>query len=93
MGLEETVVGIGSKKDNACQMWTLCPHAFYDLTHVSPAVFLFLLKECYYYGMVAFSLQCYLSAKGYDDDFYMFAEMAQLTFLISYFSHSLRQTD
>ncbi|TKY52290.1 Exonuclease mut-7 [Spatholobus suberectus] len=50
MGLEENVAETGYTKDNASQMWTLCTHAFYDLTHVSPVVFLFLLKECYYYG-------------------------------------------
>lgn len=50
MGLEENVAEI---KDNGSQMWTLCTHAFYDLTHVSPVVFLFLLKECYYYGMMS----------------------------------------
>ncbi|KAJ1383486.1 Ribonuclease H-like superfamily [Sesbania bispinosa] len=50
MGLEENAAEIGNKKDNDCQTWTLCKHAFYDLTHVSPVVFLFLLKECYFYG-------------------------------------------
>ncbi|CAA7041960.1 unnamed protein product [Microthlaspi erraticum] len=29
---------------------TLCLHAFSDLTHVSPLVFLYLLKECYIHG-------------------------------------------
>lgn len=31
---------------------TLCLHAFSDLTHVSPLVFLYLLKECYIHGKV-----------------------------------------
>ncbi|RDX91573.1 Exonuclease mut-7-like protein [Mucuna pruriens] len=50
MGLEENVVETSNTKDSNSQMWALCPHTFYDLTHVSPVVFLFLLKECYYYG-------------------------------------------
>ncbi|KAL2325579.1 hypothetical protein Fmac_024637 [Flemingia macrophylla] len=50
MGLEETVEVTSNDKDNASQMWTLCTHAFHDLTHVSPVVFMFLLKECYYHG-------------------------------------------
>lgn len=29
---------------------TLCLHAFSDLTHVSPLVFLYLLKQCYIHG-------------------------------------------
>ncbi|KAL1341448.1 hypothetical protein AAHE18_09G087500 [Arachis hypogaea] len=48
--LEKTVLKMGTKKDNAVGMGTLCTHAFYDLKHVSPAVFLYLLKECYFYG-------------------------------------------
>ncbi|CAN8241377.1 unnamed protein product [Cochlearia groenlandica] len=31
---------------------TLCLHAFSDLTHVSPLVFLYLLKECYIHGRI-----------------------------------------
>jgi len=53
MGLEEKVAKPGNTKDNASQTWTLCTHAFYDLTHVSPVVFMFLLKEYYYYGMIS----------------------------------------
>lgn len=58
MGLdpEEAVDGHG----------TLCLHAFSDLTHVSPAVFLYLLKECYIHGKVltftAFSLSKILTS-------------------------------
>ncbi|KAH7835353.1 hypothetical protein Vadar_025392 [Vaccinium darrowii] len=29
---------------------TICLHAYHDLSHVSPVVFLYLLKECYAYG-------------------------------------------
>ncbi|ESW16981.1 hypothetical protein PHAVU_007G200000 [Phaseolus vulgaris] len=50
MDLEEKVAKTGNTNDNASQTWTLCTHAFYDLTHVSPVVFMFLLKEYYYYG-------------------------------------------
>ncbi|KAK7356137.1 hypothetical protein VNO80_15403 [Phaseolus coccineus] len=50
MDLEEKVAKTGNTKDNASQTWTLCTHAFYDLTHVSPVVFMFLLKEYYYHG-------------------------------------------
>ncbi|XP_052731277.1 uncharacterized protein LOC108324334 isoform X3 [Vigna angularis] len=50
MGLEEKVAKTCNTKDNASQTWTLCTHAFYDLTHVSPVVFMVLLKEYYYYG-------------------------------------------
>ncbi|XP_054813756.1 uncharacterized protein LOC129314350 isoform X2 [Prosopis cineraria] len=50
MSLEENALEVPDKKDHACQASTLCTHAFYDLTHVSPVVFLYLLKECYFYG-------------------------------------------
>ncbi|KAF7817961.1 Exonuclease mut-7-like isoform A [Senna tora] len=50
MGLKENVSEIHNKKNRACQTSTLCMHAFYDLAHVSPVVFLYLLKECYFYG-------------------------------------------
>jgi hypothetical protein len=53
MGLEENVVEVDSKEDSDCE-WTLCKHTFYDLSHVSPVVFMFMLKECYYYGMNLF---------------------------------------
>lgn len=29
---------------------SISKHAFFDLSHVSPLVFLYLLKECYSYG-------------------------------------------
>ncbi|WJX13345.1 hypothetical protein P8452_03743 [Trifolium repens] len=49
MGLEENIVEVDNKEDSDCE-WTLCKHTFYDLSHVSPVVFMFMLKECYYYG-------------------------------------------
>lgn len=33
----------------------ICLHSFADLSHVSPAAFMYLLKECYIYG-IAFDL-------------------------------------
>lgn len=45
MGLEENVAEVDNK-----ERWTLCKHTFYDLSNVSPVVFMFMLKECYYYG-------------------------------------------
>ena len=53
MGVEENAGQIIGKMGHACQSSTLCMHTFYDLTHVSPVVFLYLLKECYFYGMVS----------------------------------------
>ncbi|KAK7277991.1 hypothetical protein RJT34_23012 [Clitoria ternatea] len=50
MGLEENVAEAGNSEDDGGRMWTLYKHAFYDLRHVSPVVFLYLLKECYFYG-------------------------------------------
>ncbi|KAK1317950.1 hypothetical protein QJS10_CPA05g00286 [Acorus calamus] len=35
----------GQKSDE--QIWTVSLHTFFDLSHVSPATFVFLLKECY----------------------------------------------
>lgn len=49
MGLEENVAEMDKREDSVCQR-TLCKHTFYDLSHVSPVVFLFLLKECYFHG-------------------------------------------
>lgn len=51
MGLAEHVAEIHNKKDHATS--TLCLHAFSDLAHVPPVVFLYLLKECYFYGMIS----------------------------------------
>lgn len=33
---------------------SICLHSFADLSHVSPAAFMYLLKECYIYGMVLY---------------------------------------
>ncbi|XP_058770427.1 uncharacterized protein LOC131644054 [Vicia villosa] len=50
MGVEGNLAEVDMKEDSACQRWTLSRHAFYDLAHVSPVVFMVMLKECYYYG-------------------------------------------
>ena len=52
MGFEETVLKLQVKEEKACEMKTICMHAFTDLTYVSPVVFLYLLKECYVHGKV-----------------------------------------
>lgn len=52
MGVEGNLAEVDNKEDSDCQRWTLCKHTFYDLAHVSPVVFMFMLKECYYYGMI-----------------------------------------
>ncbi|KAF8098282.1 hypothetical protein N665_0269s0008 [Sinapis alba] len=41
---------MGLDPEEAESPGTLCLHAFSDLTHVSPLVFLYLLKECYLHG-------------------------------------------
>ncbi|XP_010259382.1 PREDICTED: uncharacterized protein LOC104598841 [Nelumbo nucifera] len=46
----ESVERVGSEEKEAHQMWTLCLHASSDLSRVSPAVFVYLLKECYAHG-------------------------------------------
>lgn len=55
MGSEENVAETGNEEDSACKAWTLCKHTFNNLAHVSPVVFLFLVKQCYFYGMISFS--------------------------------------
>lgn len=40
------------KSETTHQAWTISMHAFSDLTHVSPVVFLYLLKECYIRGTI-----------------------------------------
>lgn len=56
MGLEEQVTRTRPrtylKKWKAQRPLTICKHAFSDLRHVSPFVFIYLLKECYFKGMV-----------------------------------------
>ncbi|XP_058190029.1 uncharacterized protein LOC131307510 isoform X1 [Rhododendron vialii] len=49
MGLDETVAELGNG-DRTHQARAICLHAYYDLSRVSPVVFLYLLKECYAYG-------------------------------------------
>lgn len=50
MDLDENVTEIEKDDDHA---WTLCVHAFSDLTRVSPVVFVYLLKEAYFCGMIS----------------------------------------
>lgn len=38
----------------------ICLHVFSDLTNVSPAVFIYLLKECYIYGTSLFNLKQFM---------------------------------
>ncbi|XP_008245816.1 PREDICTED: uncharacterized protein LOC103343964 [Prunus mume] len=49
MGLEERV-DTHSKQGKFNQTSTICKHAFSDLTHISPLVFIYLLKACYFNG-------------------------------------------
>lgn len=49
MGLEERIPGKDNNTENN-KAWTICLHAFSDLSHTSPVVFLYLLKECYICG-------------------------------------------
>ncbi|GLT47671.1 hypothetical protein SLA2020_213470 [Shorea laevis] len=50
MGLEENIVRRPDRRNETGQEKTICLHAFSDLAHVSPVVFLYLLKECYFHG-------------------------------------------
>lgn len=51
---EEALSGLRDEEANCPESSaTLCLHAFSDLTHVSPLVFLYLLKECYIHGRVS----------------------------------------
>ncbi|KAK9293341.1 hypothetical protein L1049_021333 [Liquidambar formosana] len=50
MGLEERVPELYDNMDKTHQAWTICMHAFSDLSSMSPVVFLYLLKECYIHG-------------------------------------------
>lgn len=52
MGLDETVAELGNG-DRTHQARAICLHAYYDLSRVSPVVFLYLLKECYAYGKIS----------------------------------------
>ncbi|CAK7340575.1 unnamed protein product [Dovyalis caffra] len=50
MGMEERVAELHDNKEKIDQTLTICAHTFSDLTHTSPVVFLYLLKECYAHG-------------------------------------------
>ncbi|XP_024927020.3 uncharacterized protein LOC107411799 isoform X2 [Ziziphus jujuba] len=50
MGLDKRTAEIQNNNGKAQQTRTVCTHAFYDLTYISPVVFIYLLKECYVYG-------------------------------------------
>ncbi|GFZ07207.1 polynucleotidyl transferase, ribonuclease H-like superfamily protein [Actinidia rufa] len=52
MDLDGRVAELQSE-DRTRQEWAICLHAFSDLSHVSPVVFLYLLKECYACGMIS----------------------------------------
>ncbi|KAF8387785.1 hypothetical protein HHK36_026440 [Tetracentron sinense] len=55
MGSEEKVGEI--QKEKAHQTWTICLHAFSDLSCVSPVVFVYLLKEYYVRGTLKATLK------------------------------------
>ena len=46
---EVTQEGPGTNQHNDER--SICLHAFSDLSHVPPATFIYLLKDCYTYGM------------------------------------------
>ncbi|CAF1728192.1 unnamed protein product [Brassica napus] len=50
VGFKNFILWMGLDPEEADGHGTLCLHAFSDLTHVSPLVFLYLLKECYIHG-------------------------------------------
>ncbi|XP_043722158.1 uncharacterized protein LOC122669456 isoform X2 [Telopea speciosissima] len=50
MGFKEGDDDAHKSKEEASQTQTLCLHAFSDLSHLSPAIFVYLLKECYACG-------------------------------------------
>lgn len=50
MGLEERFEELHIVEDKNRQAWTVRLHAFSDLSHVSPVVFVYLLKEYYFAG-------------------------------------------
>ncbi|KAF8401384.1 hypothetical protein HHK36_012322 [Tetracentron sinense] len=51
MGLEERVGQTHKNKGKAHQTRTICLHAFSDLSRILPAIFVYLLKECYVCGL------------------------------------------
>ncbi|GMN44000.1 hypothetical protein TIFTF001_013194 [Ficus carica] len=50
MGMEERLEELHISKETIPETWTVCKHAFCDLTYISPVVFLYLLKGCYIHG-------------------------------------------
>ncbi|CAN1161546.1 Exonuclease mut-7 homolog [Linum perenne] len=50
MGLEKEVLLLHGDGDEGHPSLTVSVHSFSDLTHISPVVFLYLLKECYVHG-------------------------------------------
>lgn len=51
MGLEERAATCDSQNGKGDQSHqTICKHGFSNLSHISPLVFLYLLKECYFIG-------------------------------------------
>ncbi|KAK1291904.1 hypothetical protein QJS10_CPB17g01166 [Acorus calamus] len=58
MGSGEVIVGDHKHEQKSDeQTWTVSLHTFLDLSHVSPATFVFLLKECYMCGTIKASLK------------------------------------
>ncbi|XP_057963340.1 uncharacterized protein LOC131154532 [Malania oleifera] len=50
MGIEERNTQLHINEGKTHQAWTLSRHVFCDLSCVSPVMFLYLLKECYFAG-------------------------------------------
>lgn len=53
MGIDGSACEL-QNSDMIQQGWAISLHAYADLRNVSPAVFLFLLKECYVHGKAFF---------------------------------------
>lgn len=51
MGCLEEVTQEGPETNQHNDECSICLHAFSDLSHVPPAIFIYLLKDCYVYGM------------------------------------------
>lgn len=52
MALEERCIDLHNEEDGINPAGAIYVHAFSDLSFISPVVFLYLLKECYVYGMI-----------------------------------------
>ncbi|XP_077240823.1 polynucleotidyl transferase, ribonuclease H-like superfamily protein isoform X2 [Tasmannia lanceolata] len=58
MGLEEQIGGEDDKiEEEIHHSRSICLHSFADLSHISPAVFVYLLKECYLHGTLKATLK------------------------------------